>query len=72
MKMLRVSDFYKQDEQNGVYKEFCILKTELQKKLRYLSSDTNRVLVAELNMGLDHITLLNDMDSLSVLKRLLA
>lgn len=72
MKMLRVSDFYKPDEQNGIYKEFCILKTELQKKLRYLSSDTNRVLVAELNMGLDHITLPNDMDSLSMLKRLLA
>ena len=68
--MLRVSDLYRPDEESGVYKEFGTSKTELQKKLRYLSSDKNRVLVAELSMGLDHITLRDDLNQLTVLKSL--
>ena len=71
IKMLRVSDLYRPEEECGIYKEFGINKTELQKKLRYLSSDKNRVLVAELAMGLDHITLRDDLDSITALKALL-
>lgn len=59
--LMRVSDFYKADEKDGIYKEFGILKSDLEKKLRFLSSDSHRVLVAELNMGLDHITLRDDL-----------
>ena len=70
IKMLRVSDLYRPEEECGIYKEFGINKTELQKKLRYLSSDKNRVLVAELAMGLDHITLRDDLDSITALKAL--
>lgn len=66
----RVSDLYKQDAPKSVYFEFGISKNELLKKLRYLSSDPNRVLIAELNMGLDHITLRKDLNSLSVLELL--
>mgnify|MGYP003562791336 FL=1 len=62
IKMLRVFD---------LYREFGISKAELQKKLRFLSSDKNRVLVAELSMGLDHITLRDDLDQLAVIKSLL-
>ena len=40
------------------------------KKLRALSSANNRVLIAELNMGLDHITLRDDLDPLKVLELL--
>ena len=40
------------------------------KKLRYLSSEANRVIIAELNMGLDHITLRKDLNSISVLEEL--
>lgn len=71
IKMLRVSDLYRPEEVCGLYKEFGISKTELQKKLRFLSSDKNRVLVAELAMGLDHITLRDDLDQLTALKSLL-
>lgn len=71
LKMFRVSDLYRSEVSCGPYKEFGINRTELQKKLRYLSSNKNRVLVAELTMGLDHITLRDDLDQLSVLKALL-
>ena len=69
--MLRVSDLYRIEEECGLYREFGINKTELQKKLRYLSSDKNRVLVAELAMGLDHITSRDDLDDITALKTLL-
>lgn len=71
VRMLRVSDLYRVEEDSGLYKEFGISKLELQKKLRFLSSDRNRVLVAELAMGLDHITLRDDLDQLSAINSLL-
>ena len=58
--MLRVSDLYSPETEHGVYKEFRITKSELLKKLRTLSTDVNRVLIAELNMGLDHIQTMRD------------
>lgn len=66
--MFRVADLYRQEEKIGLYKEFGVSKDVLLKSLRYLSSDKNRVLVAELNMGLDHITLRDDLTPFSVLK----
>lgn len=71
IKMFRVSDLYRSDESYGVYKEFGISKNDLMKSLRYLSSKKNRVLITELNMGLDHITLREDLTSIAVLKALL-
>lgn len=67
MRMLRVSDFYAENAENGIYKEFGISKQEFYKKLRTLSSDANRVLIAELNMGLEHITLRDDLTATSAL-----
>ena len=49
---------------------FGISKNAIFKKLRYLSTESNRVLIAELNMGLDHITLRQDLNSTSVLELL--
>ena len=72
MKMFRVSDLYRADENYGVYKEFGINKTELLKQLRYLHSEKNGVIVAELNMGLDHITLRDDIDAINAIKLLTA
>ena len=68
--MVRVSDFYKFDEFNGVYREFGVSKNELLKKLRSLHSDTNRVLTAELNMGLDHITIKPSLTAIDALEQL--
>ncbi|MCD8295580.1 MAG: phosphoadenosine phosphosulfate reductase family protein [Clostridia bacterium] len=66
----RVSDFYGDDGMAGIYVEFGISKNALLKKLRYLSSEADRVIVAELNMGLDHITLRKDLTATSALELL--
>lgn len=66
--MCRVADFYNSEETHGPVKEFGISRKELLKKLRALSINKDRVLLAELNMGLDHITLREDIDALDVLK----
>lgn len=66
--MFRVSDLYRETEEHGVYKEFCITKEALLKKLRTISANPERVIVAELNMGLEHITIREDLSSLDVLK----
>lgn len=68
--MLRVSDLYRTEESLGLNREFGITKNQLLKKLRALHSDTNRVLTAELSMGLDHITLRKDLTPMSVLELL--
>ena len=67
-KSLRVSDLYQSDCKQGVYREFGISRNAFESQLRSLNSDTNRVLVAELNMGLDSITLRDDLDALEALK----
>ena len=66
----RVSDLYQPNVEYGPYIEFGISKNAIFKKLRYLSTESNRVLIAELNMGLDHITLRQDLNSTSVLELL--
>lgn len=58
---LRVSDLYASDNHFGIYKEFGISKSELLSVLRSLNSDSNRLVIAELNMGLDNITLRDDL-----------
>ena len=68
--MLRVSDLYKTEEEHGVYKEFLTSKQALLRKLRTISAENNRVLVAELTMGLDHITLREDLNPIKVLKEM--
>ncbi len=70
LNMIRVSDFYNPNESHGVFKEFGISKETLLRKLRYLSSEKNRVLIAELTMGLDHITLREDLTPLNVIQLL--
>lgn len=67
VRSLTISDLYSADNKIGPYREFGLSKSEFEKLLRSLNSDSNRVLIAELNMGLDSITLRNDLDSLSCL-----
>ena len=66
--MLRVSDLYRPEEEHGVYKEFLVSRQSLMKKLRAISASNDRVLVAELAMGLDHITLREDLTPAKVLE----
>ena len=67
---LRVKDFYDTEYENGVAKEFCLSSSTFEKALRTLNSAKDRVLIAELNMGLNHITLMKELTSLDVIKRL--
>ena len=66
----RVADWYNRETPKGAFLEFAVSKNELLKKLRHLSSGVNRIVIAELNMGLDHITLRKDLSPLSVLESL--
>lgn len=71
IKTLSVSDFYKDDVEEGVNVEFAYSIDMVKKNLRNLNSANNRILVAELNMGLDSISLRDDLTSLNVLKQML-
>lgn len=64
-KELRVSSLFN-DTEHGAKIEFGIDRNSLMKKLRHLHSEG--ILIAELNMGLDHITLRSDLNSTSVLE----
>ena len=70
VRSLRITDLFSPENNIGAYREFGITKSSIEKLLRSLNSDTNRVLIAELNMGLESITLHDNMDSLSCLKTL--
>lgn len=65
---LRISDFYKEDCTTGPNKVLGISKNTFVKTLRTLNAAQNRLLTAELNMGLDSITLREDITSLDILK----
>lgn len=67
IRSFRISDLFGNDELFGIVKEFGITKNELEKCVRTLNSASNRVVIAELNMGLDHLTLREDISSETVL-----
>lgn len=69
-RLFRIKDLVEGNMESGIFKEFGLCGAELEKKLRSLNSATNRVIIAELNMGLDHITLRDDITSESVLQLL--
>ena len=64
----RVSDLYSSSGYKSAPLEFGLSKNELLKKLRSLSADNDRILLAELNMGLDHITLRDGFSAIDILK----
>ena len=71
IRSMRVTDIYSSENKAGAYKEFGISKSNFVDILRSLNSETNRLIVAELNMGLDNITLRDDITSVDVLKLML-
>lgn len=68
VRSLRVSDFYQGECDGGPAFEFGVDKASLIKILRTLNAAQNRLLTAELNMGLDSITLREDITRLDILK----
>lgn len=70
VRSLRASDFYTDECENGPFKTLGLTKQTFVSILKSLNSLENRVIIAELNMGLDSITLRDDLDALACLKAL--
>ena len=70
-KSLTVSEFYHENQKEGIYRQFGITREALERKLRSLQEEDNHVLSVELNMGLDNIILRDDLTSIDILKMLL-
>jgi len=68
---LRISEFYDEKNNGGVYQLFGIDRSLFETILRSLNNDKNKILTAELNMGLEHISLREDISSLDVLRLML-
>lgn len=69
--MLTVSEFYDENQKEGIYRQFGISRETLEKLLLSLQEESNHVLRAELNMGLDNIILREDLTSKDILKFML-
>ncbi len=67
IRSLRIADFYTPECLNGPFKTMGISKSTFERTLRALNSSSNRLLTADLNMGLDNITLRDDINSLSII-----
>lgn len=70
VKSFRVSDLYQLEMKQGPYVEFGVSRLSFENNLRVLNSSTNRLIIAELNMGLDHISLRDDISPIDIIKQL--
>lgn len=68
---LTVSEFYDENQKEGVYRQFGINRDTFERLLLSLQEESNHVLRAELNMGLDNIILREDLKSIDILKMML-
>jgi phosphoadenosine phosphosulfate reductase len=68
---LTVSEFYDENQKDGIYRQFGINRDTFERLLLSLQEESNHVLRAELNMGLDNIILREDLKSIDILKMML-
>ncbi len=68
---LTVSEFYDENQREGIYRQFGISKGTFARLLLSLQEENNHVLRAELNMGLDNIILRDDLKAIDILKLML-
>ncbi len=68
---LTVSEFYEKNQTEGIYCQFGVSRERFEMILRTLKEERNRILNADLNMGLDNINLREDLNSMDILKMLL-
>ena len=68
---LTVSDFYDENQKEGIFRQFGIDRELFEKILLGVQEEKNHVLRVELNMGLDNIILREDLTSIDVLKLML-
>lgn len=64
---LTVSELYDTKQTEGIYRQFGVSRERLETILRTIKEDKNRVLNADLNMGLDNINLREDLTSMDIL-----
>ncbi len=69
--MLTVSEFYDENQQEGIIRQFGIDREVFERLLISIQEESNHVLRAELNMGLDNIILREDLSSVDILKLML-
>ncbi|MDR0534920.1 MAG: hypothetical protein LBG65_00950 [Puniceicoccales bacterium] len=67
---LTVGEFYGATQKSGIYRQFGISRYAFETALRTLKEEKNRVLDADLNMGLDNIKLREDLTATEVLELL--
>jgi hypothetical protein len=68
---LTVSELYDEKQTEGIYRQFGVSRERFESILRTLKEDKNRVLNADLNMGLDNINLREDLTAMNILEMLL-
>lgn len=68
---LTVSELYDSKQTEGIYRQFGVPRERFETILRTLKEDKNRVLNADLNMGLDNINLREDLTAMDILEMLL-
>lgn len=68
---LTISEFYDENQTEGIYRQFGINKDTFERLLLTLQEEGNHVLRAELNMGLDNIILRDDLQSIDILRMML-
>ncbi len=71
IRSLRVADFYDPECINSPCRVLGITKSVFEKALRSLNSSSTRILSADLNMGLDNITLRDDISSVSIVEAII-
>ena len=67
----RVSEFYESEQNEGIYRQFGLSKERFQNILRTLQENKNGIIHVDLVMGLDNITLREDLSYTEVLHLLL-
>ena len=68
---LTVSEFYDENQNEGIYRQFGISRDIFERLLLSLQEESNHVLRAELNMGLDNIILRDDLKAIDILRLML-
>lgn len=64
----RMADCFSENCELNAHNVLGINKSLFEKQARTLNSENNRLLIAELNMGLDHITLKEEVNPISAIK----
>ena len=68
---LTISEFYDDNQKNGIYRQFGLNRETFERLLLSIQEESNHVLRAELNMGLDNILLREDLNSTDIIKMML-